>query len=98
MQDTYLWVLPVNLVGEFARPVRRVVINDQYVRGRRMRSYLLEQRAQVVVFVIRRNNDKRFHFCVSPEFDNAAAVCKSGRLSGASKLLAASACICSSSP
>src|SRR5581483_1678500 len=83
-----LLILRVNLVGEFACAIRRVIIYNEYIRGRRKRKYLLKQRAQIIVFVIRRNNDKRFHLSESPDFDVAAAVSKSGRLSGEGKPLA----------
>src|SRR5712692_1091920 len=86
MHDLDLLILCLNLVGKFACSIRRVIVNDQYIRSGRIRIYLLKQWAQILVFVIRRNNDKRFHLSVSPEFDVAAAVCKSGRLSGVSKL------------
>src|ERR1051326_2532910 len=78
----HLWVLCSHLVSQFARFIRRVIIYDQYIRSGRIREYLLEQRAQILVFVIRRNDDQRFHVSVSPECDVAATVCKSGWLSG----------------
>src|SRR5690348_14729270 len=78
----YPRVLRGNLVGQFARSIRRVIIYNQYIRSGRIREYLIEQRVQIIVFVIRRNDDKRFHVSVSPECDVAATVCKSGWFSG----------------
>src|SRR6266566_881473 len=55
VQYVDLRILCMNLVGELAGTIRRVIVNNQNIGSGRKRKYLLKQRAQIIKFVIRRN-------------------------------------------
>jgi hypothetical protein len=58
MQDTYPLIAPGQLVGQSAGVVRRIVVNNQYVGPRQHRLDLVDQRNQIVAFVVGRQGNQ----------------------------------------
>ena len=66
MYHVYLWILGMDLVGEFARAIRGIVVDNEDITFRRSCENLILEWTKVIYFILGGDNNKCSHICLSP--------------------------------